>query len=207
MIYPILSNSDSSNCYLVIDKKTALVDSGTGRDVIEKITETAGRFGGKIDFLINTHCHYDHTANDLIVKEKWNLKIAMHESEILSSETILSGLFNRKRDNIPVDIKLKENDVIDLGETKLKVIHTPGHTRGGICLYDEKTKSLFSGDTVFSDSIGRTDFSGGSFTDLKNSVEKLLRLNEEYGITALYPGHGMPGTGGDIEAVYMEWFS
>ena len=207
MIYPILSNSYSSNCYLVVDEKTALVDAGIGLDVVGRIDEISGRLGKGIDFLINTHCHYDHTANDLIAKEKWNLKIAMHESEILSSETILSGLFNRKPDNIPVDIKLKENDVIDLGETKLKVIHTPGHTRGGICLYDEKTRSLFSGDTVFSDSIGRTDFSGGSFNDLKNSVEKLLRLNEEYGINALYPGHGMPGTGDDIEAVYMEWFS
>lgn len=207
MIFPILSNSFSSNCYLLIDEKTALVDSGTGKEIIKKIENLTEKFNiNKIDFLLNTHCHYDHTANDLIVKEKWNAKIAMHENEIVNENSTLAGLFNKKLGSIPIDMKLKEDDLIDLGKIKLKVIHTPGHTMGGLCLYDEKTKSLFSGDTIFSDGIGRTDFYGGNFNELKKSVEKILKLKETPGIDNLYPGHGTIGCGEDIENVYNMWF-
>ena len=207
MIYPILSNSYSSNCYLLIDKKTVLIDSGIGDEVIKKLAELTEKFNiGKIDFLINTHCHYDHAANDMVVKEKWNAKIAMHVAEIINENSTLVNLFNGKFVDIPVDIKLKEGDIINLGKIKLKIIHTPGHTKGGICLYDEKTRALFSGDTIFSDGIGRTDFFGGDFNELKVSVEKILKLKENSGIDNLYPGHGIPGLGEDIERVYKEWF-
>ena len=142
----------------------------------------------------------------MVVKEKWDSKIAMHENDIVNENSVLVNLFNGKFVDIPVDIKLKEDDTINLGKIKLKIIHTPGHTKGGICLYDEKTKSLFSGDTIFSDGIGRTDFFGGDFNELKASVEKILKLKENSGIDNLYPGHGMHGLGEDIERVYREWF-
>ena len=207
MIFPIISNSESSNCYMVIDEKAALIDSGLGNEMIEKIQELTGKFNTGIDFLINTHCHYDHAANDLFAREKWNAEIAMHEDEIINENSVLSHLFNKNFREIPVDIKLKENDAIKLGEIiELKVIHTPGHTKGGICLYDKETKTLFSGDTVFSDGIGRTDFPGGDFNELKASVEKILKLKQDSGIDKLCPGHGMIGTGEDIKRVYKMWF-
>jgi len=206
MICPIISSSFSSNCYLVIDEKTALVDAGIGTGVIKKIQELTEEFNADIDFLINTHCHYDHTGNDLIAKEKWDLKIAMHEDEIINESSTLAQLFNKKFEGIPIDIKLKDDDIINLGKIKLKVIHTPGHTKGGICLYCEKMKSLFSGDTIFSDGIGRTDLFGGNFNELKASVEKILELKEHSGIDKLYPGHGTIGKGEDVKKVYEMWF-
>ncbi len=206
MIYPILSNTFSSNCYLIIDKKTALIDSGMYEGVIKKVAELTEKFNVNVDFLINTHCHYDHTANDLVVKEKWGSKIAMHEDEIIDMDSMLTKLFGENFKEIPVDIRLKENDMIDIGEIKLVVIHTPGHSKGGICLYDEKTKSLFSGDTIFVNGIGRSDFHGGSFDELKKSFEKIIELKKNFGVDVVYPGHGQIGCGEDIEKVYEMWF-
>jgi len=85
------------------------------------------------------------------------------------------------------------------------VIHTPGHTKDSICLYEKNTKSLFSGDTIFVDGVGRTDFPTGNFSLLKKSVEKLVELEKIHGIKKLYPGHGQIGTGRDIIKIYEEY--
>lgn len=205
MIYPIISSSYESNCYLIVGKQTALIDSGIDpAGIFKKIDGLHIR----IDFLINTHCHYDHTGGDLEVARKTNAKICVHKDD---AEAMEKGdadriLFDLLEGGIKVDMKFVGGEIIDLGGLRLDIIHTPGHTPGGICIYEPKSKSLFSGDTIFSDGIGRTDFAGGSLSDLKKSMEKILEIKRKSGIDKLYPGHGPIGSGDDIERIYEEYF-
>lgn len=204
MILPILSESFASNTFIVIDDLSAIIDIGIDSSRLKKISEN----NITQYVFINTHCHYDHIGALLEVEEPI---IWMHEADAEFLEKgddnlILSNLFEKEIDGIHVKKKLKDGQSIKLGKTSLEVIHTPGHTPGSICLYEPRNKSLFSGDTVFVDGIGRTDFPGGSFEDLKRSVEKLLKLHDERGIEKLYPGHGPIGSGSDIEGIYKSYF-
>lgn len=212
MIYPIISSSYESNCYLIVEKQTALIDSGIDpAGIFKKI----GELHIGIDFLINTHCHYDHIGADLEVAKRTGAKICAHKDDAVAMEKgdadrILFDPFGGG--GIMVDVKFAGGEVIDLGNldlpitNSLSIIHTPGHTPGGICIYEPKSKSLFSGDTIFSDGISRTDLSGGDLADLKRSIEKILELKRKSGIEKLYPGHGPIGSGEDIERIYEEYF-
>ena len=115
--------------------------------------------------------------------------------------------FDQKCPKVSVDWKLKDGDLVDLGGLVLEVIHTPGHTQGCVCFYEPISKSLFSGDTVFADGVGRTDFAGGSLGDLKKSVERLIVLHKERGVGTVYPGHGPLFRGEDLKGIYKESFS
>ncbi len=208
MIYPIMSTSFDSNCYIIKSKRVALIDSGIDpTKILKKIEE----LGTGIDFLINTHCHYDHIGGDLWIKEKTNANICVHGLDAGFMESgnrngTLAELFGGKSSEIKIDTKLVEGQVIDLGKIRLEVIHTPGHTPGSICLYEPKSKSLFSGDTVFSCGVGRTDLPGGDWINLQKSLEKLLDLHRRSGVAKIYPGHGPIGNGNDIEKVYRAYF-
>jgi len=208
MIYAIMSTSFDSNCYIIKSKKVALVDSGINP---EKILRKINELSIGIDFLINTHCHYDHIAGDLRIKEKTNAKICVHKIDAESmegnnKEETLAYLFGCKFSGIKIDLKLTDGQMIDLGKVRLEVIHTPGHTQGSICLYEPKSKSLFSGDTIFSDGIGRVDLPGGDWIKLKKSIERLLNLHRSSGVEKIYPGHGSIGSGDDIERIYRVYF-
>ncbi|ODS37384.1 MAG: hypothetical protein A7316_07625 [Candidatus Altiarchaeales archaeon WOR_SM1_86-2] len=208
MIYPIISYGADSNCYLLVDKSAALIDSGMSPDMVQRICALLDEVKVEIDMLINTHCHHDHIANNHVFKKRFrDMSIGMHaldaaEVESVNVPSLLSYLFGREFNKFKVDRKLEDGDVISLGEMKLEVIHTPGHSKGGICLYDKERRALFSGDTIFADGIGRTDFQGGSFESLKESVEKILKLDVKH----LYPGHGRIGSYEDIERVYGLYF-
>jgi hydroxyacylglutathione hydrolase len=141
---------------------------------------------GSIEWVINTHGHFDHIGGDGYFL---NAKVAIHELDapILENgdaELSFSDFFDGNMHARKVDRKLKEGDEIN----GLRVIHTPGHSPGSICLYDEKNRILFSGDTIFAEGIGRTDLPGGSEENLKSSIEKLRGLK----IDKLLPGHGEP---------------
>jgi len=208
MILPLISQSFSSNTYVLIDKKKAVIDPGiSAENLLRKFDEEKI----KLDFILLTHCHYDHTACVQKIKEMTKAKVLAHElcAEIFENDeesATLAGLFNSPSLKIKVDKKLKDGDVIDLGTMKLEVLHTPGHTQESICLYDKKTKSLFSGDTIFADGIGRTDLPGGDFSMLKESIEKLMKLNEKQEIEKVYSGHGPIGTGNGISKIYRYYF-
>lgn len=163
----IVSKELENNTYLVIGKFSALIDPSTNTQKILRIVKNY-----KPKYIILTHTHFDHVFEVEKIKLVCGAKTLAHFLE-----------------NFKVDEFVEDRYKIKLGDLKLEVLHTPGHTPGSICLYEEKTKSLFSGDTVFSSgSFGRTDLPGGSLKEIIKSLEKLSRIDVEM----LYPGHGDP---------------
>jgi hydroxyacylglutathione hydrolase len=183
-----------SNAYLIDAKRKTLVDAGIdGVRVLKSLP-------ADLDLIVLTHCHYDHIAAVPEIVAATSAKVAMHEADVaaLKSDHINgAAMFGRRLPAFKVDRILHDGDVIDLGNVKLTVIHTPGHTPGSICLYDPVSKIMFTGDTVFEGgSFGRTDI-GGNPEHMINSLEALTK----YDVSALYPGHGNPVTAGVRESL------
>jgi len=183
-----------TNCYIVYDPSTkdaVVIDPGAES---AKILKVLGDEGLKADNIIITHGHYDHFSEANIVSEKTGAKILIHEddSQILGSRILtLRGLmFPITR----VDHKLKDGEVIKFGGQELKVIHTPGHSRGGVCFYSQKDSLMFSGDTLFKNDHGRTDLPGSSEDQMERSLKRLMELPDD---VKVYPGHGASTTIGD----------
>lgn len=172
-----------ANSYLV--NGSILIDVGMdSSDIISELEKHISP--DNLELIILTHCHYDHTAGAKGVAAITGAKIAIHKNDALllgNPDATASRLFGGKV-TVPVP------DILLSGGEKfhdLEVIHTPGHTPGGICLYDPKSKNLFSGDTVFQDgSFGRTDLYGGNSHQLIESIRKLSLLD----VSIMYPGHG-----------------
>lgn len=132
----------------------------------------------KIKSIVNTHGHADHVSGDVFFQERFSVPICIHKLDAYFLETLSIP-------NPPAKVPLEEGSLIKFGDETLKVLHTPGHTTGSICLIGDKI--LFSGDTLFASSIGRTDFVEGSPSDMKASLEKIRRLPDNL---MVYPGHG-----------------
>lgn len=187
--------SFASNCYLVAcpeTKQAIIIDPGAeGKLIIKRVKE----LGLKVKYIINTHAHIDHIGANGDVKEAFNVPILVHEAEasMYQSPQASFALFMGKSKMAPPDQTLKEGDLIELGTLSIKVLDTPGHTAGGICL--DINGVLFCGDTLFNSSIGRTDLPGGSYRQILKSIrEKILIYPDN---TKVFPGHGPPTTVGD----------
>jgi glyoxylase-like metal-dependent hydrolase (beta-lactamase superfamily II) len=177
-----------ANSYLINGK--VLVDTGINTSALIAAIEKSIDIRD-LELIILTHCHIDHTAAAEEIAEKSGARVAIHREDapLLKDDGIsAASLFGRRTPQFEPDMLLEDGQRIRIGEDEeLEVIHTPGHTPGGICLYEPVSKSLFSGDTVFPNgSIGRTDFEGGSPAALTASISKLAALD----IKTLYPGHG-----------------
>jgi len=183
-----LSSSDS-NIYLVGD---IAIDAGTGfnftrlRDVMRVLKLDLG----SIKEVVNTHGHFDHVGGDGYFI---NAKIAVHEADAPvvekgDAQASVADFFDGKLKPREVHRKLKDGDVVKAGAYELQVVHTPGHSPGSICLLDKRTGTLFSGDTVFANSVGRTDLPGSDPAKLAESIQKLRKL----GVKRILPGHGDP---------------
>ena len=180
-----------SNIFLLKGDRNVLVDAGTGLGsdtVIRNIRSALN--GGDLDMVILTHCHGDHVCGlPAILNEFGSEAFALPpDSEHIRNnddQYILGSLLGVSHG--PVEVTdLSPGQIIDIEDHRLRVIPTPGHTAGGICLYDEVTHSLFSGDTLFLDGVGRTDFPSGSFQSLRQSLMTISNID----IRGLYPGHG-----------------
>lgn len=183
-----------TNCYLVYDdktKETIIIDpADEGTFIIQKILD----LGLNPKLIIATHGHFDHLLGASEVKLAFNIPFLMHKADLpilkRTQETSSYFLGIAVDPPPPVDKFIKEGEKISFGKASLKVIETPGHTPGGICLYTQGI--LFSGDTLFANGIGRTDLSYASHEQLICSIkEKLLKLPEE---TTVYSGHGITTT-------------
>jgi len=142
--------------------------------------------------LINTHCHIDHVFGNNFVMKNWNVELFIHkkEEEFLSqSQNIAKSYgFENYKISPKADKFIDENDNISIGDEKLKIFFTPGHSPGHICLYNKKHNILISGDVIFMNSIGRTDLPGGNYKTLVDSIKtKIINLPEE---TNIFCGHG-----------------
>ncbi|MFQ5837954.1 MAG: MBL fold metallo-hydrolase [Thermoplasmata archaeon] len=190
-VYRIVDPSFDSNLYLVMSEEVALIDSGTGRGreaVLQQIEEKLE--GAPLNELILTHRHVDHVGGARSVASTYDLvpKISVDDAAaLLQADQRSTGatLFGMELEPMEVEV-LPYGQAIDLGGSKLEVIHTPGHTIGSICLWCEDG-SLFTGDTIFAyGGIGRWDMETGSLKDLLSSLKRLEPLQVE----TLYPGHG-----------------
>ena len=189
-----------TNCYLVICSSTreaAIIDPG---GEAELIIERANALSAQVKWIVNTHGHADHIAANTALKGTFpEAKLALHEDDepcLDEPRRNLSIAFGEPLRSPPADILLKDGDEIAIGDLSFRVMHVPGHTPGGIALYaencDEECPLVFCGDTLFEGSVGRTDFPGGSHSQLIEAIQtRLLTLPQE---TRVYPGHGEPTT-------------
>lgn len=181
------------NCY-ILESKTSdecmVIDPGGGADEILNYINSRGKC---LKVIVNTHGHGDHIGAVEKLRKAAGAVYMVHEADaemVKDADQNLSGPMGFPTCLGEPDVLLKENDTVSLGDISLKVIHTPGHTPGGICLYGEYEgeKVLFSGDSLFAEGIGRCDFPGGSMETLIRSLrEKIMTLPED---TTVYPGHG-----------------
>jgi glyoxylase-like metal-dependent hydrolase (beta-lactamase superfamily II) len=178
-----------TNCYLVWDiktKKTLIIDPGDDADLILNRLKDLNL---KPHLLIATHGHFDHVLAITELKLALHIPFLMHQKDLfLINRAAESGQYFTKvlsEPVLPPDGFLKDKQIIKLGNIKFEVIHTPGHTPGGISLYSPGF--LFSGDVIFKDGLGRTDLGYASSIQLQKSIDKLLQLSPK---TRIYPGHG-----------------
>lgn len=189
-------NMFGENTYIIWDENTrhcAIIDPGmissNEENIISKFIED-NRLEPK--HLINTHIHIDHVAGNQYIVQKYNLTVkASKEDEFLGARIAAQAeMFGLpiKVDDVVIGDYLQDDDIINIGDSSLKVLHIPGHSPGGLALYCEESSFLISGDSLFHGSIGRTDLPGGDYTTLIESIKhKIFALPAD---TIVYPGHG-----------------
>jgi glyoxylase-like metal-dependent hydrolase (beta-lactamase superfamily II) len=192
-IHSWVVGSLATNCYVVVCDETdeaLVIDPGFSAEETNEIRRIV-RGGFKIRKILNTHGHVDHISGNSALKKLTGADIVIHEfdaSMLIDPPRNLSYMLGRSVVSPEADRLVKDDDILEVGALKLRVIHTPGHTRGSISLLCEAENVVFTGDTLFAGSIGRTDLPGSSFRDIMHSLRERLRcLPDE---TVVYPGHG-----------------
>ncbi len=194
-----------SNCYVVGSEDTKvgiIIDPGGDAPVILDRVE---QLGLSIKYIVNTHGHIDHIAANRQLKEATQALIAIHRDDaqwLMSDQGDFARMLGVLSPGPPADVLLDEGDEIDFGNDSLQVIHTPGHSLGGISLVGDGM--VFCGDTLFAMGVGRVDLPGGSWETLMQSIKtRLFTMPDE---TTVYTGHGPPTTIGR-EKKFNPWFS
>ncbi len=196
---------DATNCYIVQDEKskeTMVIDPAGD---VDKIVEMLDILQAKLKYIYLTHCHGDHIGGVNELKQRYGGQIVAQRlaaENLLNTDTNLTLYIGKEGLTIETDARVDDNDLIHLGDLEFRVIHTPGHTSGGSCLYSEEEKLLFSGDTLFRGTWGRTDVPTGDFEAVISSItKKLMILPDE---TIVYPGHGKSTMIREEKPIYLE---
>ncbi len=185
------------NCYILFDpvsKSAFIIDPGGDAALIKEAIEANGL---KAEYIVNTHAHFDHVGANREMKDLTGAQVALHSHDaVLMTEASEHGAIwgiETKAQPAP-DLLLKDGSTLSAGPVTLEVLHTPGHTPGGVCLYLRDAGIIFTGDTLFASSIGRTDLEHGSHDELIESIRtRLLPLDDG---VRVYPGHGPATTMG-----------
>lgn len=179
------------NCFILgceTSREGVVIDPGGD---VGRIAEIVKRHGLKIRYIINTHGHFDHVGGNLQAVRAFDAPLLIHagDADMLNRVAEVATMYGMQGENSPApDSFLAEDMEIVFGAHRLKVMHTPGHSQGGCCFYLETEKKVITGDSLFADSIGRTDLPGGSHEQLLDSIRtRLFSLPDD--VTA-YPGHG-----------------
>lgn len=171
----IIGGNLESNGYIIYDREQGecyIVDPGYNG---EKFVKLADELGLTLKGILLTHHHYDHVGGVDKIKAMTGCQVYLHRAD--------SDMYKKQ-----VDLLLENGDKLLLGEEEIKVLHTPGHTRGSVCYYSEQSKLVFTGDTIFNVDLGRTDLADGSPSDMEYSIRNIIDLwNNEI---TIYPGHG-----------------
>jgi glyoxylase-like metal-dependent hydrolase (beta-lactamase superfamily II) len=179
-IHTIVVGDLQTNCYVIFSPsgESIIIDPGAEE---QKILSYIEKNKLKVKYIINTHAHYDHIEGDFYVKNKTGAEILLHNDDL--------KMFKVTSNSVP-DKFLKDQEIINFDDFSLKILHTPGHSKGGISIVLDKL--VFTGDTLFAGGIGRTDLPGGSYDSIINSIKnKLFSLDDDYKI---YPGHAGTST-------------
>ena len=193
-----------TNVYIIQDEETKeamVVDPGAE---VDKIVEMLDILKAKLKYIYLTHCHGDHIGGVSELQKRKGGKILIHrfDADGLTNPDISLTNFLGIDASFKPDSRLNDKDLLHLGNVELKVIHTPGHTKGGSCLYCPKEGFLISGDTLFRGTWGRTDLPTGSLEDIMESItEKLMKLPEN---TIVYPGHGKATLIKEEKPIYLD---
>lgn len=209
MVKMFIVGGFSTNCYVASceqTKEAIIIDPGfDNKFEAEKIFKFVDENSLTIKFILNTHGHPDHTCGNGIVKEKFRTPILIHESDAHMLGELgkrIAGFFGLENSSPPADALLHDEELVKFGKITLRVIKTSGHSRGSISLL--RVKEVFTGDTLFLGSIGRTDFPESSEQDMNASLKKLATLPDDF---VVYPGHGPITTIGEEKRnnPFLQW--
>jgi hydroxyacylglutathione hydrolase len=182
-----------TNCFVIADKRTKealLVDPG---DEPDRILDLISEDNLLLKYIVCTHAHFDHVGAIPELKNKTNATIVIHHDELdiyKHTREQAATLWGFELKPLPEpDVFVSEGDKLEVGDLKFRVLHTPGHSPGSICLYGEGV--VITGDTLFAGSVGRTDLFGGNIDKLKSSFRKLMALGDKIRV---FPGHGPQST-------------
>ena len=196
---------DSTNCYILFDeesKEAMVIDPAGDVDTIQAMLNI---LDAHIKYIYITHCHGDHIGGVKKLREICGGKILIHRNDaegLNNPEISLTEYIGMDKIELEADSRIDDEDLIHIGNIPFRVIHTPGHTIGSSSLYNEKEKMLFSGDTLFRGTWGRTDLPTSNREDIMNSItEKLLKLPDD---TIVYPGHGKATMIKEEKPIYLE---
>lgn len=179
-----------NNCYLITDQASGLSALVDCTDDSKEMRDFIG--SAKLEYILLTHGHFDHIGGVAAISRDYGAKVvisAQDASMLSSGKASLSAFFGIKQDKITPDLTVSEGSSLMLGETQIKVLATPGHTKGGVCYLLKDC--IFTGDTLFFCSCGRTDFPGGSSKEIMQSLKRLATLEDSLKV---YPGHDRTST-------------
>lgn len=184
-----------TNCYIASDpvsREAVIIDAG---DDAEEILAYVEQNRLQVKYLLNTHGHFDHIQANDAIREKTGAQLAIHADDVellASPEKVSAGMMSVIHGCREPELVLHNGDTIAFGPYQLRVIYTPGHSKGGCCFYEVQEKVCFTGDTLFRGSIGRTDLYGGNYAVLLKSVRERLQVVADD--VTIYPGHGPEST-------------
>ena len=197
--------ADPTNCYILQDEETKEAMVIDPASELDKIIEMLTILEANLKYIYLTHCHADHIGAAAQLHHKLGGKILIHRNganNLEDDNIVLASYIGVDKIVLEADSRVDDHDILHVGNIELQVLHTPGHTSCSTCLYCEEHKMLFSGDTIFRGTWGRTDLPTSSFEDvIKSITEKIMVLPED---TIVYPGHGKSTMIKEEKPIYLD---